>query len=76
MLAAYSNGTDERNFVSMPSVGFEPTTNGLCLPLRLSTPLSGLWSGLSLLFTSLLSSLYTFRLLTGLARDYHASNDV
>ena len=31
-------------------VGLEPTTKGLCLPLRLSPPVSGLWSGLYLAF--------------------------
>ena len=53
----------------MPSVGFEPTTNGLCLPLRLSPRPSvrGLWSGLSLRFTRLPSSLYTFRARAGVA---------
>ena len=28
--------------------GFEPVTNRLCVPLRLSPPLTGSWSGLSL----------------------------
>ena len=28
--------------------GFEPPTNQLCIPLRLSPPLSGSWAGLSL----------------------------
>ena len=28
--------------------GFEPPTNQLCVPLRLSPPLSGSWAGLSL----------------------------
>lgn len=28
--------------------GFEPRTNRLCIPLRLSPPLSSLWAGLSL----------------------------
>ena len=41
-------------------VGLEPTTKGLCLPLRLSPPLSGLWSGLYLPVTGWPSSLYTF----------------
>ncbi len=40
--------------------GFEPATKGLCLPLRLSSPLSGLWSGPYLHFTCLPSGLYTF----------------
>lgn len=31
-------------------VGLEPTTKGLCLPLRLSPPVSGSWSGLCLAF--------------------------
>jgi hypothetical protein len=30
--------------------GLEPPTKGLCLPLRLSPPVSGLWSGLYLAF--------------------------
>ncbi len=50
--------------------GLEPPTKGLCLPPRLSPPLSGSWSGLSLLFTSSPYSLYTFlrrRLGSGLA---------
>lgn len=41
-------------------LGVEPSTNGLCVPLRLSPPLSGLWSGLSLVFTTRPYSLYTF----------------
>ena len=40
--------------------GLEPSTKGLCLPLRLSPPLSGLWSGLCLPVTGWPSSLYTF----------------
>jgi len=40
--------------------GLEPWTKGLCLPLRLSPPLSGLWSGLYLPITGWPSSLYTF----------------
>lgn len=32
----------------MGPVGFEPTTNRLCYSLRISAPLSSLWSGLSL----------------------------
>jgi len=32
----------------MGPAGFEPATNRLCIPLRLSSPLSGLWAGLSL----------------------------
>jgi hypothetical protein len=40
--------------------GLEPWTKGLCLPLRLSPPLSGLWSGLYLPVTGWPSSLYTF----------------
>lgn len=31
-------------------VGLEPTTKGLCVPLRLSPPVSGSWSGLCLAF--------------------------
>ena len=40
--------------------GLEPWTKGLCLPLRLSPPLSSLWSGLYLPVTGWPSSLYTF----------------
>ena len=48
-------------------------TNGLCVPLQFSLPVSGLWSGLSLVFTTYPYSLYTFQtLLFGLARDCHA----
>jgi hypothetical protein len=32
----------------MGPAGFEPATNRLCIPLRFSPPLSGLWAGLSL----------------------------
>lgn len=54
--------------------GVEPGTNGLCLPLRLSPPLSGLQSGLSLSFTLHPYSLYTFPLFReGFARDCHAT---
>ena len=54
--------------------GVEPRTNGLCLPLQLSLPVSGLWSGLSLVFTTYPYSLYTFQTsLFGFARDRHAS---
>ena len=42
--------------------GLEPGTKGLCFPLRLSPPLSGLWSGLYLPITGWPSSLYTFPL--------------
>ncbi len=50
-------------------------TNGLCVPRQLSLPVSGLWSGLSLVFTTYPYSLYTFQTsLPGLARDYHAAN--
>ena len=53
--------------------GVEPRTNGLCLPLQLSLPVSGLWSGLSLVITTYPYSLYTFQMQAfGLARDYHA----
>ena len=53
--------------------GVEPGTNGLCVPLQLSLPLSGSWSGLSLAFTARPYSLYTFlEVSQGLARDYHA----
>jgi hypothetical protein len=49
----------------VPPQGFEPRTNRLCLPLRLSPRsvpncLQSLWSGLSLRFTRLPLSLYTF----------------
>jgi predicted nucleic acid-binding Zn ribbon protein len=46
----------------MPSPRLERGTNGLCLPPRLSPPPTrrGSWSGLSLRFTRLPSSLYTF----------------
>ena len=40
--------------------GLEPGTKGLCLPLQLSLPVSSLWSGLSLVFTTYPYSLYTF----------------
>lgn len=40
--------------------GLEPATKGLCVPLRLSPPLSGSWSGPYLHFTCLPSGLYTF----------------
>ena len=56
--------------------GLEPGTKGLCLPLQLSLPVSSLWSGLSLVFTTYPYSLYTFPLsLAGLARDYHAASN-
>ena len=52
----------------MGPAGVEPTTNQLCVPLRLSPPLSGLQSGLSLRpfreTERLPSSLYTFTSLT------------
>jgi hypothetical protein len=52
--------------------GVEPGTNGLCVPLQFSLPLSGLWSGLSLTFR-LARTVSTPSLITqGLARDYHA----
>ena len=35
-------------FEDMGPAGFEPATNRLCIPLRLSPPLLGLWAGLSL----------------------------
>jgi hypothetical protein len=63
-------------FKILPSQGFEPRTNGLCLP---ATPFAAfdhamtqsLWSGLSLRFTRLPSSLYTFLAFKrDLARDY------
>jgi len=44
--------------------GLEPWTKGLCLPLRLSPPLSSLWSGLYLPVTGWPSSLYTFPLVS------------
>ncbi len=48
--------------LDMGPAGFEPATNRLCIPLQLSPPLSGLWSGLSLhpWEGCLPSSLYTF----------------
>ena len=49
--------------------GLEPPTKGLCLPLRLSPPLSGSWSGPYLRFTRLPSGLYTFCHVGSLARD-------
>jgi len=50
-----------RSFSLVGPVGFEPTTNQLCLPLQLSLPLSNLWSGLSLYPEGYLPySLYTF----------------
>ena len=52
-------------------VGLEPTTKGLCVPLRLSPPVSGLRSGLYLAFTAFPSSLYTFPL-QGFARYWHS----
>lgn len=52
--------------------GVEPGTNGLCVPLQFSLPLSGLWSGLSLTFR-LARTVSTPSLISqGLARDYHA----
>jgi hypothetical protein len=58
--------------------GVEPGTNGLCVPLWLSPPLSGLWSGLSLVFTTCPYSLYTFsRIKNGsFARDRHAAASI
>ncbi len=44
----------------MGPAGFEPATKGLCVPLRLSPPLSSSWAGPSLHFTCLPSGLYTF----------------
>jgi|GEM_PF-4869137 len=41
-------------------LGVEPSTNGLCLPLQFSLPVSGSWSGLSLVITTYPYSLYTF----------------
>ena len=59
------------DLVGLP--GVEPGTNGLCVPLQLSLPLSGSWSGLSLAFTARPYSLYTvLEVSQGLARDYHA----
>ena len=46
--------------IKVGPAGLEPATKGLCYQLRLSPPLSSLWSGLSLLFTSSPYSLYTF----------------
>ena len=36
------------NFKKLGPAGFEPATKGLCVPLRLSPPLSGSWPGPSL----------------------------
>ena len=59
----------------MGPVGFEPTTNRLCVPLQLSLPLSGLWSGLSLHPSEegacRLVSTPSSGTAGGLARDYH-----
>ena len=52
--------------------GLEPWTKGLCLPPRLSPPLSSSWSGLYLPVTGWPSSLYTFPRAAGdLARYWH-----
>ncbi len=56
--------------------GLEPATNRLCIPLQLSLPLSGLWSGLSLHPRGMpaVQSLHLFPecFTSGnLARDYH-----
>src|SRR5437588_4745719 len=57
----------------MGPVGFEPTTNQLCVPPQLLLPLSGSWAGLSLHPDGRLpSSLYTFVFQRRrLAREYH-----
>src|SRR5579883_1890274 len=57
--------------------GFEPATFGLCLPLRLSPPTNGLWSGLSLhprlhVRMPAIKSLHLLRF-QSLARDHPAS---
>ncbi|MEE9270121.1 MAG: hypothetical protein V3V49_07655, partial [Candidatus Krumholzibacteria bacterium] len=63
------NSLDTGNLlVLVAGAGFEPATFGLCVPLQLSLPTIGLWSGLSLhpqrffqrLLGRLPSSLYTF----------------
>lgn len=55
--------------------GVEPGTNGLCLPLQLSLPLSGLWSGLSLTFRFARTVSTPSLISQGLARDYHAETE-
>jgi hypothetical protein len=45
------HGTAFKTFFKLVGrVGLEPTTKGLCLPLRLSPPVSSSWSGLYLAF--------------------------
>ena len=56
----------------MPSVGFEPTTNGLCLP---ATPFDAPFGFVVWTFSSLYESAVKSLHLpdrSGLARDYHA----
>jgi hypothetical protein len=72
MALRVSLATSLNRLVGPPRV--ELGTNGLCVPLQFSLPVSGLWSGLSLVFTTYPYSPYTFQTsLFGLARDRHAS---
>ena len=50
-----------------------PAPTDYAYQLWLSPPLSGLWSGLSLVFTTCPYSLYTFSLTESFARDCHAA---
>ena len=59
--ALASTPVAHQRFGKVGPLGLEPRTKGLCLPLRLSPPLSSSWSGLYLRVTRLPSSLYAFR---------------
>ena len=56
----------------MPSVGFEPTANGLCLPATAFAASFefGVWT-FSSLYESAVKSLHLPKSIFGLARDYH-----
>lgn len=56
-------------------VGLEPTTKGLCVPLRLSPPVSGSWSGLCLAFRPSRRVSTRSPTIRSFARHWHGTED-
>ena len=56
-------------------VGLEPTTKGLCVPLRLSPPVSGSWSGLCLAFRPSRRVSTRSPAIRSFARHWHGTED-